>query len=447
MPALTAETISALWRDLGTSICRQSPQFDSILVAIQAADDAAAPLMASPPAPSRAALLANLGCAAGDEAPVDWLDLLGDDLVVVILRTGDMASTGAVAACCRGLHEIASRDEVWHTHAQRLDVDVAGATAARPCAAMCRDLCSRRRLEAWLDRVEELSRQAGADTGRVNELLEDASRRLSKLQFEDYREAQRTRNPPSELVLAARLLQALFGDEADEWRGATDALAASMAPTEIGTPAATDGSSARSSSSTLTAVDDAVDSSSDSLQTGDGGSDSRPSSGTSDSRATGHALAAVRQSSPTGSSCDGADEPSRDAVAWLQRLLPQIGAKRGEHAQLEVAPFLHRFLGYEPDATPPANVVAVEAILPECCLRRLDLCIERRVREGYPLHGGAGCGPSQSLRAARVASALTRWVVATANLVILRRRERQLTAVAREIFRCRANVPPVRVLI
>ena len=48
---------------------------------------------------------------------------------------------------------------------------------------------------------------------------------------------------------------------------------------------------------------------------------------------------------------------------------------------------------------------------------------------------------------ARVASALTRWVVATANLVILRRRERQLTAVAREIFRCRANVPPVRVLI
>ena len=67
----------------------------------------------------------------------------------------------------------------------------------------------------------------------------------------------------------------------------------------------------------------------------------------------------------------------------------------------------------------------------------------RQVREGYPRLGG-GCGPSGALRTTRLASALVRWAVGVCVGELTRRREASLTAVARELLRCRANLPPVR---
>ena len=42
---------------------------------------------------------------------------------------------------------------------------------------------------------------------------------------------------------------------------------------------------------------------------------------------------------------------------------------------------------------------------------------------------------------------MIRWVVATVQGILIKRREQQLTTVASEILRCKANTPPVRSLI
>ena len=364
--AITHTDMDDLWVHLRDRVNRQSPRFDGILANI--------PLVDIPPSSSSSeAAHAESGNVLHPIDPqivpvqVDWLHGLGADIFSLVLCQISISDTGAVAASCKMLHELAHRDEIWRAHARELEVDITSATGHRNCRSLCRDLCHRSRLDEWLHAVDAIERKGGAALPRVMELFEDGQRRLSRLQPADYRDAQSTRRPPQEFALAARLLHALWTIE-------------SMAALE-GSP---DGS--------LTDVD--------------------------------------------------AEEPS-GAVAWLQRLLPQITGKRGEQAQVEVSKFIGRFYEYQSDGAPADRIAAVEALLPSCCLVKLDEAVERRVREGYPMRGG-GCGPSEVLRASRVASAIIRWVVATVQLLLIRRRAAQLNAVTDVILRCKADTPAVR---
>ena len=427
VPSVSAEMMEALWRDLRFSIRRQSPRFDSILGAI-ALSTAVPELPELPVAPMPAQKTRD-----DDDDAVDWVNGLGDDLLVIILRYSGMEGTGAAASACRTLRDIAMSDDIWRTHASRLDIDAACASTSRPCWAMCRDLCSRRRLGQWLRTVEGHLAQSGAALGKVNELLDDASRRLSRLQLADYREAQRTRNPPDELVFAARLLRALFGNDHDElppgdgeherspplWT--LDALAGGVDETNA------------SAEEDLKIATDAT-----CHQGMWGGEDGKIATDATEAASRPAGDLAAHMSASTPLDHEAADE--REAVAWFQRLLPQIANKRGEHANAEVAPFLALFFRYDREMPSAERLAAVEAILPQCCLKSLDISLEQRVRAGYPSIGDA-------LRAARLASAVTRWVVGTTQAILLSRRERQLTTVAREIFRCRACVAPVNMLI
>lgn len=156
---------------------------------------------------------------------------------------------------------------------------------------------------------------------------------------------------------------------------------------------------------------------------------------------------------------DASARECRQAVAWLQELLPDIGARRGAQAQAHVAPFLQLFHRFQHSSSSAQGggggagaagealwLADVQALLPHCCLRNLDSSLEKLVKDGYVKLGG-GCGPSEALRANRVASALIRFVCATAQGVLLRTREGQLNRVGAEVLRCRANVPAVHMRI
>ena len=360
------QEMDELWRWLRSRVIKHGTEYDSILRTLRINEEEFA---SASPRQAEEAIHAESGSATSDDGddddgddgdddeaePIEWIDGLGDDLLCLVLRQAGVASTGAAAATCSTLRDVARRDEIWLAHAESLEIDTAEATAQRTCKALCRDLVSRRRLEAWVKLVDARSSDANRALVKISQRFEDAMRRLSKLQMADYRVSARILNPPAELELAARLLRPLF--------------------------------------------------------------------------CTMDAELSV---------------PSEEAVAWLQNFVPQIHGLRGEQAQEQVADFLSCFHQFRPDRLDRERIAAVEEQLGGVCLKRLDETIEKRVREGYEGSGGGGSGPSDALRASRVASAIVRWAVSMVQNIITKRRERQLNAVASEILRCRANTPPVR---
>ena len=361
------QEMGELWRWLRSRVIKHGAEYDSILRTLQINEEEFA---SASPRQAEETVHAESGGATSDDGdgddsddgdgddeaePIEWLDGLGDDLLCLVLRQAGVASTGAAAATCTTLRNLALRDEIWLAHAESLEIDTAEATAQRTCKALCRDLVSRRRLEAWVKLVDAKSSDANRALVKISQRFEDAMRRLSKLQMADYRVSARILTPPAELELAARLLRPLF--------------------------------------------------------------------------CTMDAELSV---------------PSEEAVSWLQNFVPQIHGLRGEQAQEQVADFLSCFHQFRPDRLDRERIAAVEAQLGGVCLKRLDETIEKRVREGYEGSGGGGSGPSDVLRASRVASAIVRWAVSMVQNIITKRRERQLNAVASEILRCRANTPPVR---
>ena len=100
------------------------------------------------------------------------------------------------------------------------------------------------------------------------------------------------------------------------------------------------------------------------------------------------------------------------------------------------AELLRLLQAYRSDCAAPGRLADAASLLPECCLKRLDASMVRYIRE-------AARAVTQELRAARLASAIVRWVVATVQGAMLSRRERQLSTVAHEILRCRFDVPAV----
>lgn len=217
--------MDALWYSLRETIRRHN-EFDAILHAIpvHASDGTVEPfaamratalidlrhkvemkewLVSTPAEPASVGSVDS--CEDCDDAlpPADWAEGLSIDVLCIVLRHTGMAGSGAAACSCRGWRDVAMLDDVWSAHAEALDVDVASATAARPCRAMCRDLCRRRRLDAWMHAVEDMWRHVGCASTQIADRLADAMRRLSRLQFEDYREVRRgVAAPPAALLLS-----------------------------------------------------------------------------------------------------------------------------------------------------------------------------------------------------------------------------------------------------
>ena len=298
------------------------------------------------------------GIAATPAVQSYW-DKLDGDLVVCILQLAGIAATGAASAASRALRASVLQEELWKTHvlnrfpasemhAAGLPGIVAGQLLSAGCSwqGMCRDLCAIRQVEAWREQVlcirdqTRASVAAEADTdawcGLTQKRLEDAQRRLSGLQLNDFREAQRISPPPAELVTAAALLRLLL---------------------------------------------------------------------------------------------EGAETSHDEAsMQWFREILPCLGAKFGEQAQEHVGVLLKRMLAFDASETPSTRFDAVELALETChtiCMKKLD----ERLRVSMQARGGM----SDEARALRVASAVTRWVIALVQNVAVTRRLRDCAMVLSEL--------------
>lgn len=175
-------------------------------------------------------------------------------------------------------------------------------------------------------------------------LLQDAARRLSSLQLNDYREAQRVSMPPAELVAASRLLHAILAKPAER----------------------------------------------------------------------------ITHDQPSG------DERKllcgEVAMHWFRTSIAPLGARFGEHAQRCVAEFQQQLLAFDAFECSTERFETVERELCRVCLRSIDERIQRSLRSKESNSAG---GMSDHCRALRVASALTRWVLAVTHRALLTRRQQQ----------------------
>ena len=424
-PVLDAASMHHLFGELQERIGKHGSRFESIRAAIPVTDrlgpSESPASAAAAAAASRSTTLAAASSGFDAATTVDWVHGIGDDLLCDILREAGVAGTGAAACCCHALHQIAATDALWRAHAQRLDVDVSSATAHRPCRAICRDLCDRKRLSDWLQQVDALARHAGAAAVNVRELISDALRRLARCQGDDFMAAHAAEPPPPELAFAAELLHALLGDGEGEALEPRYAAALRELACDLARECTADGS-------------------------------------------------------------DGADTAAVAAVGWLRRLIePSRDDARASGGppsffRGDVGRFRHLLQQHRAERVPAARLPALEVLLPRCCLKRLDASLQQRMRVALRSRGTSGeaCEAARrrqrelgtpeppaepttaadaathlhkALCVARLASALIRWAVVTAQLALLSHREQELNALASEILRCKANVPPVKLRI
>ena len=379
--------------------------------------------------------------ATVEDENVDWASGLGDDILCIIFCRVSPRDTGAAACACRSFAAVASRDDVWRVHVQQLAMldgpaasqqqlasqqhgptpfDPSGHDAyyhwsitrctmllmlynnhqhaqhqqqmheqnsAVGCAggvgvwrALYRDVTMVREVVAWDRRLSEL--HAALTTTELYSKEADARRRLSKLQLNDYRESQRDRNPPlREFVTAATLARALLHG----WRegDAGDAT---------NTEKSTDTSGSRD------------------VQTQEAVS----------ARSTQQA--------------DSDETQEAVAVAWLREALPDLGQRFGEHAQVNVAPFLDRLFtfGSARAATPPIGwkhasfetaLCRAEAALPRVCFHHLEARLRDELKRCVP-----ASGPTDNMRVLRLASAVTYWAVTSVQRL---RAEQRLAELAK----------------
>ena len=227
MPAITAD-VDVLWQHLRESMARQSPSFDGILYKLPASSTVES-FDATTVPPIRPTVVTRVRVQADEDgAPLDWVNGLGSDILSTILRFAGIAATGSAAASCQSLRKLALQDHIWRAFLHGIE-PLVSATTLQQAQPRCREWCDLRRLEIWRAKVRAISPQAvphadgmctsidglstlqrDAKVSFVQVKLDDAHRRLSSLQFEDYREAQRIRSPPFEFVLASTLLHTLL---------------------------------------------------------------------------------------------------------------------------------------------------------------------------------------------------------------------------------------------
>ena len=343
------------------------------------------PLASIPPAARKSSSKADVASlATGHASDGLLLNLLGPDLLCMILIAAGPGGSSAAARTCHALRDAALRDDVSRAHLeylfnmgrfkpqsvvhqliarQLLTSATCGAPGTQPLAGGWREL-ARAGLEVcrawdWQERLLARRRMLDEQFAALQRRDADAARRLSGLQMSDYREAQRDRPPDPDLTTAALLLHAVLGE------------------TSAGSESANGGTAPR--------------------------------------------------------------EVEAAAVEWLRReALPSIGQSFGEHAQLHVAPFLDRCFKCGGDAEwPLPRLRAVGQLLPRVCVRRLDDRMRLELRQCVP-----ASGPTPACRVLRVSSAITRWVLHTAHKQDVARARTELAGV---MLRGRgASVDPLR---
>lgn len=347
---------------------------------------AAALLASIPPAARKSSSKADVtSLATGHASDGLLLNLLGPDLLCMILIAAGPGGSSAAARTCHALRDAALRDDVSRAHLeylfnmgrfkpqsvvhqliarQLLTSATCGAPGTQPLAGGWREL-ARAGLEVcrawdWQERLLARRRMLDEQFAALQRRDADAARRLSGLQMSDYREAQRDRPPDPDLTTAALLLHAVLGE------------------TSAGSESANGGTAPR--------------------------------------------------------------EVEAAAVEWLRReALPSIGQSFGEHAQLHVAPFLDRCFKCGGDAEwPLPRLRAVGQLLPRVCVRRLDDRMRLELRQCVP-----ASGPTPACRVLRVSSAITRWVLHTAHKQDVARARTELAGVMLHVGRG-ASVDPLQ---
>ena len=128
------------------------------------------------------------------------------------------------------------------------------------------------------------------------------------------------------------------------------------------------------------------------------------------------------------SSSSSTSDLESSSIEWFRQSMPSLGARFGEQAQEHVGVLLSRMLSFEPADTPTERLDAVEAVFPRVCMARLD--------EAMRISMQAKGGITDECRVLRVASAVTRWVVAIVMDVRVRRRMRDCATVLDELGNC-----------
>ena len=128
------------------------------------------------------------------------------------------------------------------------------------------------------------------------------------------------------------------------------------------------------------------------------------------------------------SSSSSTSDLETSSIEWFRQSMPSLGARFGEQAQEHVGALLSRMLSFEPADTPTERLDAVEAAFPRVCMARLD----QAMRISMQAKGGI----TDECRVLRVASAVTRWVVAIVMDVRVRRRMRDCATVLDELGDC-----------
>jgi hypothetical protein len=376
---------------------------------------------------------------------IDRFSTLAPDILNVILRLAGMSATGSVAATCRTLRIMATDQELWRAHVAHffressddddsqeptvVSLAVEGRSELRRWSRalpeehvirldrfvpigvrvvcevtqesaharlsqqppppsfdwrrFCCAICRLRVLSEWHWRLDVLRAAIDSQLEDATSSLDDERRRLSSLQLNDYREAQRIRASPPELAMAAALLRARLS------------VPPSQPPSQP--PAA--------------------------VREASGGHliDGR-GSGDDEEGCNGNC-------GLLGSVLDGS------ALEWLQSSpdgLPDLGGKFGENAQARIAPFLERLLSFADftgagGAVVPSQLEAASRLFRYACVRRVDESLHHEVKRSTRTSGGGG--PSDLCRALRFASAATHWVATSTQTLLLRRQDEQLASV------------------
>ena len=358
----TAQTWEQMWK-----VCHRNRGFERLLFVLPV--DSASMVDSAPP---RTPTVRHTEAAAAS-----YMEALDSDLIGMILRFAGVSAVGMAAAVSRSLRTCTMNEELWHgllrdtvSWLQAIPYDhfdtlfypsfcaqlVHGEAPERGWRHLCRMLYDYQQLLEWQAQCDAIEKSCQSmyrypsEGGRTMQLSAlhipvcAENRRLSKLQLNDYREAQRISPPPAELVTAALLMRTLIGRS--------------------------DGSS----------------------------------SGTATE-----------------------EDQGEEAMEWFRQALQvSLGNKFGEHAQAHVGEFLKLFYSFDAAALPPACLLSVEAQLRSLCLARLD----ERLRLTMMRHSS---GLSDECRALRVASAITRWVVAVVKELVVRSRLQDTAMVGQEL--------------
>jgi hypothetical protein len=315
---------------------------------------------------------------------VDWTGRLGTDLLSHILGMTSLAETGRAAATCKAMRECALQDGLWRRHACAIFRSERGCSSLQPL----RDACGVAQRAST-----QMARQGATPIAGWYvwaRFVHDVHRLASWAAVLD--------------VFLDRLEGRMPGNRSDH-RGGRIAVDVSDARQRLSRLQLSDYRTAQCMSSPpvellrawallRVLLEDAVD---DAAMPGRGD--------------------AVGE--------EGIDQLESARSWFVQQLGPTLSNRFGEHAQAHIGGFVSLLLNFDVEAVPTTRVDRAAKMLPGVSVTRIDARMQELLRKS---NRGA-CGPTDEFRALRVASAITRWAVATVERSMRARWLQQIAAV------------------